>query len=171
MIFLFNVGGYYIAFWALRVSAEKELANKLDQDFNSTNETFLFKLPLVLPYGINQEGYQRTRGSFEHEGQFYQLVKQKIENDTLYIVCIKDQEKKKLVDAFSDYTKLTNDLPTSSHDGWSLLSKLSKDFESSILIEIVLTEGWFLDHQFAESSTKLLESQTNILSPPPESIL
>lgn len=171
LVFLFNVGGYYFVFWGLSISADNQLANKLDQQLYTDQETYLFKLPLSLPYGINQEGgYQRVQGSFEHEGQFYQLVKQKLENDTLYVVCIKDHEKKKVVDAFSNYTKLTNDLPTSSQkDGLNLLSKLSKEYETNTLLEIVMTGGWFLSTHFAECSPSLLIGETNILSPPPKS--
>ena len=35
-------------------------------------------------------GYERVNGEFEHNGEFFKLVKQKLENDTLNIVCIKD---------------------------------------------------------------------------------
>jgi hypothetical protein len=169
MVFLFNVGGYYVVFWTVRISGENQLSLRLDNDNYADHETFLFKLPLTLPYGINQQGYQRVEGSFEHGGQFYQLVKQKLENDTLFIVCIKDHEKKKIVDAFSDYTKLSHDLPTSSEkEGLNLLSKLAKEFENNILLEIVMTEGWFLSRFYAIRQPDLLSSENNIPSPPPK---
>lgn len=169
LVFLFNVGGYYFVFWGLSVSADNTLSDKLDQQLYNDQETYLFKLPLKLPYEINQEGYQRVQGSFEHDGQFYQLVKQKLENDTLYVVCIKDYEKKKVVDTFSDYAKLANDLPTSSEkNGLNLLSKLTKEYETNTLLEIVMTDGWFLSTHFAECSPTLLTGEKNILSPPPK---
>lgn len=170
MVFLFNVGGYYFVFWGLTVSGDRELASKLDRDFYDDHETYLFKVRLSLPYEINQEGYQRVEGSFEHNGQFYQLVKQKLENDTLYVICIRDHEKKKVVDAFSDYAKLSNDLPTSSHkEGFNLLSKLSKEYESNTILEIIMTDGWFLSSFFADCSPTLLSGEKNVLSPPPKS--
>lgn len=171
LIFLFNVGGYYLVFWTLRFEANLNLTQQLDQNRYNNAETFLFKLPVALPYGLNQEGYQRVSGSFEHNGKFYKLVKQKHENDTLYIVCIRDHEEQKIVDAFSDYVKLSNDLPASSQDdGLSLLSKLSKDFESNILLDIVMTDGWYLGTFYADHSSSILKGEKIIHSPPPEVI-
>jgi hypothetical protein len=169
MVFLFNVGGYYVVFWTMQISGENQLSLKLDHDRYSDYQVFLFKLPLTLPYSINQEGYQRVEGSFEHAGQFYQLVKQKLENDTLFIVCIKDHEKKRVADAFSNYTKLSHDLPTSHEEGGlNLLSKLSKEFENNILLEIVMTDGWFLSRLYAERQPNLLSNENNTPSPPPK---
>ena len=170
-VFLFNVGGYYLVFWTLRLDANQKLDQRLDQNQYNNEETFLFKLPVTLPYGLNQEGYQRVNGSFEHNGEFYKLVKQKHENDTLYIVCIRDHEEQKIVNAFSDYVKLSNDLDASSQkDGLSLLSKLSKDFEPNIFLDIVMTDGWFLDTFYADQSSSILEEKKVIHSPPPEAI-
>lgn len=111
-------------------------------------------------------------GTFKHNGEFYKLVKQKLENDTLYIVCIKDHQQKILTDTFADYTRLSNDLPASSQkDGLNLLSKLSKDFERNILIEMVMTDGWFLSKYYANCSSTLLKGEKTILSPPPKSVI
>jgi hypothetical protein len=171
IVFLFNVGGYYLVFWTLRLDANQKLAHRLDQNQYNNQDTYLFKLPLTLPYGLNQEGYERVNGSFEHNGEFYKLVKQKHENDTLYIVCIKDHEEQKIANAFSDYVKLSNDLPASSQkDGLSLLSKLSKDFEPNILLDIVMTDGWFLGTFYADHSSSILKGEKIIHSPPPKVI-
>ncbi|HEX5167563.1 MAG TPA: hypothetical protein VFW11_00215 [Cyclobacteriaceae bacterium] len=168
-VFLFNVGGYYFVYWGLRIADQQTLTEKLDQELYSDHETYVFKVPLTLPYEINQEGYKRVNGSFEHDGQFYQLVKQKLENDTLYVVCIMDHEKKKVEDAFTTYAKLSNDLPVSPQkDGQNLLSKLSKEYESNIILEIVLTDGWFLSTFYADCSPALLQGEKNILAPPPK---
>ena len=171
-IFLFNVGGYYLVFLGLRINADHQLAYKLDRDQYSTVDTHVFKIPLTLPYGLNHEGYQRVEGTFEHNGEFYKLVKQKLENDTLHVVCVKDHQQKVLTDTFDNYTRLSNDLPASAQkDGLNLLSKLSKDFESNILIEIVMTDGWFLSKYYADCSATLLKGEKSILSPPPKSLI
>ena len=171
LVFLFNVGGYYLVFWTLRLDANQRLSQKLDQNQYDNQDTYLFKIPLTLPYGLNQEGYQRVNGSFEHQGEYYKLVKQKHNNDTLYVICIKDLEEKKIANALADYTKLSNDIPASSQkDGLNLLSKLSKDFETNIILDIVMTDGWFLGTTYASSTLPTLNPEKAILSPPPKVI-
>jgi hypothetical protein len=46
------------------------------------DETILLKIPVAVPYQIDSEGYERVDGEFEHQGEFYRLVKQKYQNDT-----------------------------------------------------------------------------------------
>src|SRR6187402_1292445 len=104
-IFLFNVVGYYGIFWLARERSNAAITCRIDSDQYTSAETITLKFPITLPYSTNSEDYARVRGSFEHQGEFYKLVKQKLEKDTLYIVCIKDRHEKKLVNAMADYTK------------------------------------------------------------------
>jgi hypothetical protein len=138
MVFLFNVGGYYIVFWGLRLQADRELTVRLDANLYEREETIELKIPVVLPYPIQSQDFQRVDGRFEHQGQFYKLVKQKLENDTLLVVCIRDTETRKLVNTIRDYVKLTQDLtaPSSGKKALNFLSKLIKDFNTNSELNI-----------------------------------
>lgn len=106
-IFLFNIGGYYLVYWAAKSRARKDLLVRLDTDSYSSNDVVVFSVPLSLPY-VQQQSYERVNGEFEYQGQYYSLVKQRFENDTLFLVCIKDQHKKKLVNVLNEYSNLVN---------------------------------------------------------------
>ena len=168
LVFLFNVGGYYFVFVGLRHSANKALTIKLNNDHYTEEETFLFKMPLTLAYQINQTDFERVEGAFEHNGEFYKLVKQKLANDTLYVVCIRDHKEKQLVSAMADFAKISNDVPSSRNDGLSLLSKLSKDYESHSIIEIITHSGWYLSTFYAHFTSSLPDREIPVQSPPPE---
>lgn len=128
LVFLFNVVGYYPVFWGLKYHARMEMTQRLDNENYNAAETVTIKIPLTVPYNTFGQDYERMAGSFEHHGEFFNLVKQKLEKDTLYIVCIKDHKEKQLHAAMTDFIKLSTDLPTSSQQTLKLLSGLIKDY-------------------------------------------
>ena len=170
-IFLFNVGGYYAIFWGLRYQAKQELVSRLDSDNYANDETILIRIPITLPYPM-PVGYERVNGEFEHNGEFFKLVKQKLENDTLNIVCIKDHKERQLFGAFKDFIKLSNDLPTTdSQHAVILLSKLLKDYEPLLDLKVISCEGWVQESSTVDRNAALLSQDRPVLSPPPKRIL
>lgn len=134
-------------FWILKIQADNELTNRLDNQEYEAEETVLLKIPVTLPYPIQTRGFERVDGSFQHQGQFYKLVKHKLERDTLYVVCILDHETRQLVQTMDDYTELTQSFPTTNQKTWNFLSKLIKDFyygENILIISLpqFLTDLW-----------------------------
>jgi hypothetical protein len=104
-IFVFNLGGHYLFFWALKVQATQEFSARLDVDNYDESQTFEIKIPFALPYPIQSSGYERQYGQFNYQGEQYQVVKQKYENDVLTIVCLKDAKAnhlEKVSEAFSE---------------------------------------------------------------------
>jgi hypothetical protein len=168
VIFLFNVGGYYIVFWGLRQQSDLTLTQRLDEERYSKEEVIELKIPVALPYPIQTQEFERINGRFEHNGEFYKLVKQKLENDTLYVVCFKDHHEKKLVKTMTDYVKITNDLPASSKKAINFLGKLVKDFTTSDTDKILHQAGWSMKFSFNTQSFPIRVFDASIPSPPPK---
>jgi hypothetical protein len=148
------------------------LIERLDADDYDTSETITFAVPLSMPYGVDYNEYERVNGEFEHNGNFYKLVKQKFQNDTLFVVCVNDKKEKKLVSDLSDYVKLTNDLPSSSQPTSKLLlNSFTKDYVSHTALQLISEAGWILNFTFIQQhSQMLLINSLPILSPPPDFI-
>ncbi len=170
LVMFFNIGGYYLVFWGLRSHYSIALIKQLDQDQYSLSETIELKIPLSLPYPLQQNGYERINGEFDYKNQQYKLVKQKIESDTLYVVCIKDQKDQKLQHAMNDFTKVSHDLPSSSKQKSALISQLVKEYKTQVPVELIVENGgWcFTSYGFIHVD-KLLSSDSPITSPPPKS--
>jgi hypothetical protein len=167
VLFLFNVGGYYLVFVGLNLSANQALIAKINNDDYNEQETYLFKIPVTLPYPINPS-YERATGEFEHNGEFYRLVKQKFENDTIHIVCVKDDQKKHLKRVMLDFSKKSNEIPTTSNTGSNLLSKLYHDFRINEIIQIIEGNSDYTVTLYAEVSFLLLKRNLSVESPPPK---
>lgn len=168
-LFLFNTVGYYALYQAVRNQSNHALLKRLDQDSYREEETVTIKLPLAIPYYQSDTEYQRVNGSFEHQGEFFKLVKQKIEQDTLFIVCIRDHAAEKLFNLVSDFTKIVNDLPASSKSGvLKLLGSFSKDYEVVHTAHVNKTTAEVIKHHFCYQNFSLTDHYISIVSPPPE---
>lgn len=169
VVFLFNVGGYYLAYWALEYKLNRDLTIRIDSNDYSASETFELKIPLSLPYPIQEAGYERVDGKFQYNGEYYTLVKRKLEKDTLYIVCIRNHDKKTLVDTITEYVKVTNDLPGTAKKAVSFFGKLLKEFDSGPAISVVHVEGWSRPLSFSDAAAYLPPATADVPSPPPNS--
>lgn len=165
-IFLFGLIGYYGVFWILSEKAQIELTKRMDNHLYDKEETITIKLPLNLAYPIHTTEFERVNGSFEHQGEFYKLVKQKLENDTLYIVCIKDQEKKQLETFFSAITKASHDQPVNS-SAFKLLCSYSKDFETPISFQVNQNKV-LSSYAYSFHNEYVITKNYPVLTPPPE---
>lgn len=163
------MGGYYIVFWGLRVKADREIVSKIENNTYNSEETVLIKVPFSLPYPVSED-FQFVKGKFEHRGEYYKLIKQKLEGDTLYILCIKDSKEKHLNNKMIEYGSLSNDLPRQSKQSQNLLSKLLKEYEPFRQLVFATEEGWVASLTFSHLSFRILEIEQLIQSPPPKSI-
>jgi hypothetical protein len=167
-LFLFNVGGYYLVYWGLNVKAKKDLLGRLDADNYSSEDVIVISLPMSLPYPLQQKGYERVDGEFEYNGEYYSLVKQRLENDTLFMVCIKDRTKKKLATVLNEYSNYANNLPESANHTLELFGKLFKDYTVSVIALISTNTGWFNSISYGDKQFALLDFDYPVISPPPQ---
>ena len=104
-IFLLNVLGYYGVLLGLKAESGTKLAAKLDSDMYDLGGTVTFKVPLAVPYSSDSEGYEKVNGEFKKDGEIYRLVKQRLYQDTLYIVCLKDEASSKINQTLEDFVQ------------------------------------------------------------------
>lgn len=157
-------------FWMMGKQANQKLLNRLEANQYSDQETIVLTIPLTLPYPTYQNGFERVDGEFEYQGEHYKLVKQKLENDTLFIVCIKDFESKKIFTALADFSKLANNLPAGSKQALNYLSKLFKDFTTTDVFESSSQQPLLSTIKYFNVGFSLLSICYPIDSPPPQVI-
>lgn len=164
LILLFNTGGYYFMFWALKKDAISKLNFRLDEDRYEDGETITVKIPLTLPYPISNIGYQRISGQYEHNGESFSLVKQKHENDTLYVVCIKNEKAE-------HYNKVMQQLVEKSEEqqnSFLFLTKFLGDYIAQVNPVWQQYAGWCMSIPTCELTYSLSNHWERIPSPPPE---
>lgn len=171
LVFLFNVGGYYFMFYGLTYHAKKKLVQRFDKEDYLEEETVTLTVPITMPYPIFTDDFQRVNGEFEYNGQHLKLIKQKLEGDVLYIVCYQDRDAKRIIDAFSDFAKFSNDLPLSSKNSMTFMGKMIKDYEPVQKAEQVNSIGCNLSLEFSQKMFRLLDREHSVFVPPPEQVV
>jgi hypothetical protein len=173
LLFLFNAGGYYALYWLCSERAEQALLSKIETENYSAQEQITLAIPLAMPYPMmnTDNDFDKMKGGFEFKGEHFKLVKQKLQNDTLYLVCLKNIEQQKIESTIADYSKTANDLPTQSKQTLNLLSKIFKEFQSTSTVIVpvndnVIHSGIIVHHVVFD----LLSRDYPVVSPPPESL-
>lgn len=165
LLLLLNVMGYYGVFMGLKYQHTSDLTQRLD-DSDTELATVTLKVPLTVPY-YGDTKYERVNGEIEHNGEFYRLVKQKFEKDTLYIVCVKDFRSKQIKQALKDYVKNfsehSSDVPNTKN-----LPGFIKDFINSEFSISSSNTGWSYDFQFGLTESLFDTISLTSNSPPPE---
>lgn len=139
---------------------------RLDAEAYSEDETLTIKLPFALPYQNDWASYERIDGSFDKDGIFYNLVKHKVERDTLVIVYIKDHKQTNLFKSLSRFVEATTDTPLSETAG-KLIAHFAKDYLATSNTLEQSSVGWFVETfhgVFANSSYEIVRA---VQSPPP----
>lgn len=109
LLLLFNVLGFYGIFMGLQYQNRQQLVQRFDADQYDESQTITFKVPLSIPYAGDRQDYVRVDGEFEYEGEFFHMIKQRLSQDTLYVVCVNDQQSKRIHRALTDYVKTFSD--------------------------------------------------------------
>ena len=128
VLLLFNALGFYGVLMGVRMQSVQNLVHRLDQNSYANDQTITLKIPMSLPYSYGNEQYKRVNGEIEFQGEFFRLVKQRVSNDTLFIVCIKDNESKKIAEALNDYVKTFSDGDGSAKSTGKLFQSIMKDY-------------------------------------------
>jgi hypothetical protein len=144
-LLLLNVMGYYGVFLGLQYKNDREMIQRFDSDDYSESETVTIKIPISIPYAFDQAEFERVDGKFEHEGEFYRLVKQKLSQDTLYVVCAKDQENKKIDEAMTSFVKTFTDKPVDTHSNSKIVISFIKDYIPQSFEVCQSNLGWVAD--------------------------
>ena len=147
--------------------AREKLLHRFDSNNFQDHELVVLSFPIALPYPVNSDEPTRASGNFQYNGKEYRLVQQRFENDTLFVICIKDSESMRIASAINEYIQIANDLP-GTHQALSFLGKLYKDFNTTTIIDFVPPNDPVEPQQFFSlSSSAWPDPFHRIESPPP----
>lgn len=168
-LLLFNALGFYGLLRGLQYKTAQDLVKRLDKQQYSKDETITIKVPFAIPYQLDTNGYERIDGEIEYNGEFYRLVEQKLEHDTLFIVCIRDHASTRIKQALEDYVKTFTDKPAHTKNTGKTFVSFIKDFiPTSILISHV-SDGWNYTVVAASFPDNFTNRSLAVFTPPPQS--
>lgn len=144
------------------------MKTRFDNEEYARTEEITIKVPLTVPYATDSREFTRVDGEFEHQGDVYRMVKQRLKSDTLYIVCVRDNASKDIKQALEDYVKTFTDKPVSEKSNSKTSQNLIKDYIVSSITLQTISEGW--NKVFTQGTQARGYNSHNIqlTSPPPK---
>ena len=167
-VLLLNVLGYYGVFVGLEYRNDIAMTRSFDRGAYEESNTVTISLPLSIPYMTDNTEFERVDGIFEHEGEFYRLVKQKYSNDTLTVVCVKDVENKRIHEALSQYVKTFTDKASDQQQSGKLSISFIKDYYFTPFSIKSISYGWQSDVVINSYCRNLIPSFVASIVHPPE---
>lgn len=168
-IFLLNVIGYYVIYLGINLKADNKATLEIENSTYDRTQTVTIKIPLTLPYPL-QNGFERVSGDFEHEGEFYKLVEQKYENDTVYVVCYKNNDMKQAHAVLNDIVKQSTDQSSPNQSSKTQVGVL-KDYNpvtEEITIQLPSAIGTI--ETFSKAADKFASRELPVPTPPPNAV-
>jgi hypothetical protein len=104
-LLIYNMIGHYLVLIYQQKVANLHFSQSLAHDDIPNDDFFIIKIPASLYVPAKNTDFEPISGSFEYKGKFYDMVKRKVENDTLYIYCINNHYKEKIASQIAHYVK------------------------------------------------------------------
>lgn len=148
-LFLLNAAGYY---WLLAETYQRnrEEAHIFWQERQNAREDLVtMKIPLSVPYLQGSAEFEATSGQVKFQGEYYQLVQQKLYNDTLYVVCVRDGQAKARHQALAEFVQqFSHTDADDDQDAAAPVKHASAEYMSHTIVLTSLQAGWVSDRLF-----------------------
>ncbi|MGZ3751992.1 MAG: hypothetical protein ACXVB0_04580 [Mucilaginibacter sp.] len=110
VLLLFNTGGYMLLFQYVIYQSDHSISQRINNNHYKSTELIEVKIPVHL--NIQDWGeYEPISGQVQLKDNCYNYAELKMTRDTLYLMCIPNHEKTRLVNANIIYAKQVSDIP------------------------------------------------------------
>src|SRR5664279_622544 len=100
--------GYRAWFYYAERKADAAMESRLDKDQYDESELISLSIPLNNPYQNEQSGFERIIGEINFRGNTYKLVKRRITDGILVLLCLPDTRKMVLKKAGTESVSYTH---------------------------------------------------------------
>jgi hypothetical protein len=152
------------------IQSDKELVLRADKNQYTDDELTEIKMPLHMPYITNSAGYERVDGAVEINGTYYNYVKRKVSNDTLYLMCLPNNDKTKLYSARNDYANKVQNAPVNGKSTDASIKKclLASEYNPPVVQFILQAPPSITSQKVKPSDTPILYSFLSETFHPPQ---
>jgi hypothetical protein len=168
-LMVFHSFGYYAVLMKIEYTHGKTQKKRLAADEYVGSDAIVIRIPAALPYSSNDDHYMQAEGKFIHNNQTFRLVKKRLMNDTLYLVCVKDKVDQKIREKMAEYANALSDSPQDGKKNITL-PRYIKDYLPFLLESTEGTAGWEKEITFSSSSVYYSYIISSDIAKPPNRI-
>lgn len=134
-IHLFNLGGYHLLYQYFIYQSDKVMNEHIARNMYNIHDLVEVKVPVHLSISSDWTEFETITGQIQFREDCYNYVKLKLTRDTIYVMCVPNYEKTRLINANIICAKSIADLPAGKHDNLPSLKKSGTDiynYENSV---------------------------------------
>jgi hypothetical protein len=164
---LVNTFGYYASVLVVESSMRGYVRNKIAASAVELGGNLIIKLPFSLPYPIRTEEYVAATGKIDFNGKPYQMIKKRLFQDTLYVVCVSDPEPAMVKGKVKAYADAMAEAGQDQNAELKSVAPTAKFFLSTPVRLLPMEFGWYRANIFGEPQNLYRFSfPTTLLRPP-----
>jgi hypothetical protein len=161
VVLLYQAGGFALQYLATSGSE----AISLDENAG----TMVVKIPISLPYQTDWEAPREVEGELRQGDEFYQMVDQKMENDTLYTTIVADQNARdRFFDLANQVSEHLSDEPEKAPAKSKLIQTLVKEYCASTDAWVFYVLEWPVKIMPTDHPVLALKFYSGALDSPPQ---
>ncbi|MDQ3047741.1 MAG: hypothetical protein M3R27_09355 [Bacteroidota bacterium] len=163
-IFLFNLGGYFVAFKALEFQAKKEIKAQIK---NGIPENEMIRI-VINSSNSSELDWIKSDKEFRYKGEMYDIVRIEIKNSGTEYFCIQDKQEKILFANLEDHIRqhISDNKPLKNKTAKELKDHVLKVYSSEIKIALPLPG--VSEFHYGFSKIRFQSVALSIFCPPPE---
>lgn len=172
MLLLYNAFGYYgLLAYEMNRSRQIQLMELPEDAFT------IIKIPVALYLHAENTDFEYLNEAITHNEKTYNLIKKRIQNDTLQLYTLRNQQHEQVISQFRNYVKnhiaLEKNTPQNNTTKQMLQSFLKDYIAENIYILVVkpFRDMTLLHRVCVAPSDKLTALHRLIHSPPPENLV
>jgi hypothetical protein len=128
-VHLFYTGGYSLFFQYFIHRSETQIVKQIYENKVDATQLVQIKLPVHMPDIQDWPDYEHVQGQIQLKDNYYNYVGVKMTRDTMYLVCIANSVKTRLVSANLIVAKDIADVPLSKKSADAQVKKAAGGFE------------------------------------------
>jgi hypothetical protein len=170
-LMLFNLGGYAVLFQYVIYRADAAIIENINHNRYKSAELVEVKIPVHLNTQDWHE-YAIISGQVQLKDHSYNYAELKLTRDTMYLLCIPDSDRSRLINAHIIYAKQVNDIPLNKK---SHIPPIKKSLQESEYLYHIWADKAFLQQSSKKHTPEYNYSATinpTLAAPgqPPEGI-
>jgi hypothetical protein len=134
-LLLFNLGGYLLLFQYLIYQSDRSIIQKINNNHYKSTDLVEVKIPVHLNIQDWTE-FEPISGAVQLKDNSYNYAELKMTRDTIYLMCIPNTNKSRLVTANIIYARQVSDIPVNKKSHLPLIKKSISESECNYTITL-----------------------------------
>lgn len=170
VLLLFNLGGYMLLFQFFIYQSDRSINNRINNNRYKNSDLVEVKIPVHLAIQENWSEYEPISGQVQFKDNSYNYAQLRLTRDTMYLLCVPNTDKSRLINANIIYAKQVSDIPMNkkSHTPVTKKSISENEYTYTTLLTRALIPATPIKTGYDYASPDIIKAALDVPGQPPD---